>query len=376
MRTLHIALFFLLLVQLASAQPPDFARALPGYSFIFPRDHGAHPDFKIEWWYTTGNVISREGQRFGFKLTFFRAALIPPAERLGPRTPLATDQLYMAHFAISDITNRQHATFERIGRPGLGQGSSSTETLRVEMGEWHTIMTPDARSTETMQIAAQALSDAGTTQGAVRLTLTPAKPRVIHGRDGVHQKADLPGQASHYISFTRLDAQGTLDWQGQRYEVEGLAWMDHEFSSDQLGDAERGWDWFALQLDEGHDLMLYQLKRKDGSYNPHSAGSLIDPAGALRELPGSTYTIEALGTWRSPKTDAVYPMGWRIRVPGEQSELIVTPAFEDQEMDVQRTTGSAYWEGAVTISGTWRGQPTTGKGYVELVGYAGAFALL
>lgn len=361
---------FLILAVLAavpafSPAEDGFRRALPGYQFEFPRDHGSHPDFRTEWWYFTGNVATAEGRRFGYKLTFFRTALAPP-DTTGTRSPLAADQLFIAHFALSDFESRSHRTWDRIGRPGLGQGEASTERLDVRLNDWTLVMDDDGA----MHLRAQADG------GGIDMVMRPAKPFVIHGRDGAHQKAAAEGQASHYISFTRLNAEGTITWAGERHAVSGLAWKDHEFGSDQLGEEEVGWDWFALQLDTGEDLMVYQLRRRDGTANNYSSGSLVAPDGTRRELPGSSYRIRHTSTWKSPRSGGVYPMGWEIDLPEFDAKLRVIPVFEDQEMDTRRTTGTVYWEGAITVEGTWRGRPVGGRGYVELVGYADEFNLL
>lgn len=350
----------------AAASAEGFRRALPGYDFSFPRDHGSHPDFRTEWWYFTGNLADGDGRRFGFKLTFFRSALAPPGEGLEGRTPLAANQLFLGHFAISDFESRRHRTWERLGRAGFGQAEAAEDRLHVRLGEWMLEMDDDGRMT------LRALAEGG----GIDLRLTPAKPFVIHGRDGVHQKAAEEGQASHYISFTRLATEGILHWDGGDYEVTGLSWMDHEFGSDQLGREEIGWDWFALQLETGEDLMVYHLRRRDGTPNPHSLGSLVDPEGRREELGHGTYTIEHTGTWTSPISGGTYPMGWTISLPSHEGELTVTPVFKEQEMDTTRYTGAYYWEGAVAVSGTWRGREVSGRGYVELVGYAGEFDLL
>lgn len=352
---------------LCMAQPPaPYRPALPGYTFSFPRDHGSHPEFRTEWWYYTGNLRTAAVREFGFELTFFRQRFLPPGDPYAAQAPLVADQVYLAHFAISDVQNRRHQCWERVGRGGFDQGSASTTTLAVRMQDWHALLISNADSSETMRIAAQAPGGA-----ALDLTLTPQKPRVIHGKNGVHQKADDPGQASHYISFTRLETSGTLHLAGETFAVTGQSWMDHEFGSDQMGGETVGWDWFALQLDTGDDLMLYQLRRKDGSYNPHSAGTHVPPDGAAIPLPTNAYQIRNRSTWVSPVTGGRYPMGWMILLPAQQAELTIEPKFESQEMLTQRSAGTTYWEGAVRISGTWRGRPVRGAGYVELVGYSG-----
>ncbi len=344
----------------------EFTRALPGYRYQFPRDHGQHPDFRTEWWYFVGNVRSDAGARFGYELTFFRTATTPPGDPVANKSPLVAGQIYFAHFAISTIERETHRSWERIGRVGFGQCSASEEGLDLRIGPWRAVMDAD----ETITLRAEAGA------GAINLRLDPAKPPVIHGADGVHQKAADPGQASHYVSFTRLATSGTLQWEGETHRVEGGSWMDHEFGSDQLGEEEVGWDWFALQLETGEELMVYQIRRADGSAAPFSAGTLVAPDGAGRSLRASDYQIEPTGQWQSPESGAVYPMGWIVTLPAQQARLTITPAFEAQEMQTTRTTGTTYWEGTVTITGQWRDQPAEGQGYVELVGYSGRFSKL
>ncbi len=361
--TALLASLFLLMGAFAPAEPA-FRKALPGYQFTFPRDHAAHPDFRTEWWYFTGNLSTPEGREFGFKFTIFRNSLAPRAAWVD--SPLAANEVLLGHFAISDLTNREHAAWERIGRPGFGQAAASTETLDTHIGDWRIRMDDAGRLHVTTTTG-----DAG-----VDLVLTAAKPFVIHGEDGAHQKAPERGAASHYISFTRLDTEGTLTWRGETHQVTGQSWMDQEFGSNQLGDDEVGWDWFALQLETGEDLMVYNLRRRDGTYNPFSRGSLILADGTRHTIPGEQYTIQHTDTWTSPESGATYPMGWRIELPQYDAEIIVTPVFPEQEMRMEDYTGTTYWEGAIRVSGTWRGQPVAGKGYVELVGYKRDFDLL
>lgn len=348
----------------ASAADDGYQRALPGYEFRFPRDHGSHPDFRTEWWYFTGNVQDEWGKPFGFKMTIFRSATAPPEGRV--ESALAANQVYLCHFAISDVAGRDHQAWETVGREGFDQARASTVNLDVGLKDFSILMAPD----ETITLKA------GKDHAGLDLKLSPAKPFVIHGEKGIHQKADIAGQASHYITYTRLNTTGTLRWRDKAYTVSGLSWMDHEFGSDYLSDSQAGWDWFAIQLDNGYDLMLYQLRNKDGSANTHSIGSIVDKQGNLTPIRGSDFVIEQTGSWESPKTGGVYPMGWKIRLRQQDSLLTITPAFPDQEMVMQDYTRTAYWEGAVRIGGTWGDSSTAGKGYVELVGYAGSFDLL
>lgn len=280
-------------------------------------------------------------------------------------SPLASNQLHIAHFAISDLDEKKHSVWERMGRPGLGEAGASTTGMSVHLGEW----TLEMDEGETMHLRAF-VEDAG-----IDMTLTPKKPFVIHGEGGAHQKSDLEGHASHYISFTRLETTGTLRWRGHDHAVEGLSWMDHEFGSDQLGGDHTGWDWFSIQLEDGRDIMVYQLRRSDGTANGATLGGLIHEDGTLEPLPAGTHRITHTATWESPRSGAVYPMGWIIEFPDHDGRLEVNPVFPDQEMNTTRYTNTHYWEGATTITGAFNGKRVSGRGYTELVGYAGEFRL-
>jgi predicted secreted hydrolase len=349
------------------AAAPGYPAARAGYVYSFPRDHGSHPDYRTEWWYFTGNVAVDDGRRFGFKLTFFRHRVAAPGAAGGDgggggeaRSPLLAEQVHIAHFAVSDIAVKKLHSAERIGREGFAQARASTTTLDVANHGFRGALGADG----VIRLVA------GAGDFAIDLALAPVKPAVIHGRDGVHQKADQPDQTSHYLSFTRLEAAGTLTVNGAVHQVRGLAWMDHEWGSARLGMIENGWDWFGLQLDGGEELMVYQLRRADGTANPTYRGSLVARDGSVTELGPADYRIEATGAWTSKASGGRYPMGFRIDFPGIPGSLEVTPAFADQEMRMGRTTGVVYWEGAVVAGGTWRDAPAAGRGYTELVGYA------
>lgn len=356
-------LTLLILVSSDRVAPAEeaFRAARPGYAFEFPRDHGVHPDFRTEWWYFTGNLEADDGTPFGFMLTFFRSATLPPGSKVAGRSPLVADQVYFAHFAISHVGRGEHRSWERIGRAGFGQAYASTTTLDMQLAEWSAVMHED----ESIALSA-ADGDFG-----IRLDLQPEKPFVIHGRDGVHPKAGSLEQASHYIAATRMATRGELTWAGETLAVTGLGWMDHEFGSDALAEDDAGWRWFALQLGEDTEIMLYQIRRADGTYRPESLGTVVEPDGTPTPLPGEQFTIEELEDWVSPVTGTRYPTRWRIRIPGRDAVLEVRAAFDAQEMHTTRLTRTPYWEGAIRIGGRWQGAPVEGVGYVELVGYGG-----
>ena len=368
MKMLPLLILVLLAAPLAAQTHRDGYRlALPGYEYQFPRDHGAHPEFQTEWWYYTGNVTADDGRELGYELTVFRTRLAP-ADDPRAESPLFPAQIHAAHLAISDITGRRHDSWEALGREALGQARSSSERLDVAVRDWSIEMVDD--ETEAMRLRAAA------GEAALDLLLVPAKPRVIHGENGAHAKGPAHGQASHYTSFTRLDTTGTITWEGTMRDVRGLSWMDHEFGSGWLAGEDAGWDWFALQLDSGDDLMVYDIRRHDGSVSPLSTGTHVGPDGTAAPLPKSDVEITALSMWKSPDSGATYPVSWNIRIPREHAELRVEARFPEQEMITRGSTGTVYWEGAVRISGTWHGEPTNGVGYVELVGYAEPFSRL
>jgi predicted secreted hydrolase len=198
------------------------------------------------------------------------------------------------------------------------------------------------------------------------LTLDATKPIVAHGDQGLSPKSEQPGNASYYLSFPRMQTRGEISLDGNRYPVQGESWFDHEWSTSALGETAVGWDWFGLQLDNGHELMLFTIRRQDGSLDPVSGGTLIRPDGSTRRITQSEFTLVALDSWRSSESDVEYPSSWRIQIPAEELDLRVDPIFAEQEMRV----GFTYWEGAVDVTGRFNGIPITGRGYAELTGYA------
>jgi predicted secreted hydrolase len=351
-----------------------FTVARAPYAYRFPNDHFAHPGYQTEWWYYTGHLRADDGRTFGFELTFFRVGLHP-----GDPEPTATQsrwrgsELYPAHFAITDERGHTFFHVERFAREALGMGSASARALDVRVGDWSLEGRPLADpSREAMHLRAQAL-DAGKPD-AMDLEVVPAKRPAIHGHDGISKKAACATCASHYYSYTRLITNGTLVFRGERMRVEGLSWMDHEYGSGELQRDQAGWDWFSVQLDDGRELMLYALREKDGSITPQSSGTLVERDGTTRYLALSDFAIEASARWTSPHTHGDYPSAWRVRVPSAGIDIDVTPTVADQEL-ANTSTGISYWEGAVRVRGRDDATRTTGVGYVELTGYAGAISI-
>ena len=325
-----------------------FKRVQMPRDFKFPKDFGPHPEYQTEWWYYTGNLVDSSGRDFGYQLTFFRRAL--SSYEVDRESEWASNQIYFAHFALSDIENGEFYSSERWSRSALGLAGAETMPFRVWIDDWS--VQGEGKS---FKLKA--------TDGSIsiNLLLKPAKPVVLQGDKGLSQKSQEPGNASYYFSQTRIDTSGRVIIDGQEFEVRGLSWLDREWSTSALGENQEGWDWFSIQLDDGREIMLYQLRLKDGGIDNYSSGSIVNQNGDLTPLKAADFEIEVLDTWKSSKTGIDYPSKWRISIPGHDIELNVVPLLQDQEL----LHSFIYWEGAVKISG----EGFSGKGYVELTGY-------
>jgi predicted secreted hydrolase len=354
------------------ASTPDYRRALPGYVFEFPRDYFNHPEFRTEWWYYTGNLRTAEGRRFGYELTFFRHAVDATKRRPTPNVWDVND-VWLAHFAVSDIDGGKFHHTQRMNRSGAGQAGADVSKGAVWNGNWRVEWSLDAGKRAKFshkQLTAVA------TGFRIDLRFHSDKPPVVQGENGVSQKSAGAGRASHYVSLTRLVTDGIIEVQGQRYRVQGNSWMDHEFFTHSLEANQSGWDWFSLQLDDGSELMLYRLRRKDGSIEPFSSGTYVTPDGRSTHLTSKDYTVEPSRTtadmWTSPKTKGTYPLRWTLRVPSLGIEATTTTRLRQQEIVGRGSVTPNYWEGAVDLQGTRKGRRLTGSGYLEMTGYAGA----
>ena len=368
---MRVACAAVLVVAMAWAASPCVADEGP-YQVItgpcdlrFPRDHGPHPDARTEWWYYTGNLKSEDGNSFGFQLTFFRRRIAPPgADKTWPRpaSEWRSDQLFLAHAALTDVNGKRFLHAGRMAREALGMAGTRVEaaTVDVFVRDWSARIAPDRHDLE-----------AGSNDFRFALALRPFKDPVLHGLSGYSRKGNNPESASCYYSFTMLDAKGTILLEGKKLQVHGAAWMDHEFSSAPLEPDLAGWDWFSIQLADGTELMIYLMRKKDGSYAPASSGIFVDAAGKSVSLPREAFLVDVLGQWQSPRSEARYPSGWRLRVPSLGLDLTITPKLQDQEMETPDTTRVTYWEGCVGVKGTGNGGAAVeGDGYVELTGYA------
>ena len=360
--------------QLSDLQSADdtskYARVTAPRAFVFPQDHGPHKDYQTEWWYYTGNLTNPVGRHFGYQLTIFRRSIAPAdntqSDSLSPASGAGspswtTNQIYFAHFAVTDTEADKHVAFERLERGGAGLSGASGAPFNVWIDDWRV----DSLSASGDSVALVA-SDG---QTSINLNLRSTKPVVKQGDDGMSQKSAERGNASYYYSFTRLASAGTVTTASGKFQVTGTSWMDHEWSTSALGKNAVGWDWFALQLSDNREIMLYKLRNADGTYDPVSGGTLVEPDGTTHKLGINDFVAEPLvGRWHSPDSQGDYPLQWNVKLPAYGLAIEITPRINAQEMG----TGSGiYWEGAITIKGTSAGAPVTGLGYLELTGYKG-----
>lgn len=332
---------------------PGFARATEPRRFTFPRDHAAHPDYATEWWYFTGNLADPDGRAFGYQLTLFRVGLTPgePTDSSDWRA----HQLYMGHLAVSDIQASRHHATERFSRAAAGLAGSRERPFAIWLGPWRIAAASEGDDVFPLRVQA-----ADTGLGIDLVVERGTRPVVLQGDDGLSQKGAATGNASYYYSMTRLPTRGSVTAGGKTYQVEGNSWFDREWSSSALADDQAGWDWFALHLDDGHDLMFYRMRGTDGRAQRFSKGVLVRPDGSQRRLGVDDVVLEPRRAWET--ADGVpYPVAWRLAIPTADIDLAVEAAFDDQEMGLT----VRYWEGAVRVTGSHRG-----VGYLELSGYA------
>ncbi len=343
-----------------------YARAFEPRPFVFPADHGPHPEYQTEWWYYTGNLQDSAGRQFGYQFTIFRRALT--AEPITRASNLASNQVYFAHFALTDINAQQHIAAEKFSRGAGGLAGACARgaaipcndniSFRAFIEDWSVTALDDEGST--VRILARHANH------HLDLTLRAVKPVVLHGDRGHSPKGAQSGNASFYYSLTRMQTEGEVGFDGNKFSVTGLSWMDHEWSTSALGENALGWDWFSIQLDNQHELMLFQIRNADGSLEPASSGTLIDAAGQTTRLTLADFTLEPQTLWRSPTSGGEYPVRWRIRIPAHEIDLTVEARTPAQEMNVS----IIYWEGAIRVTGTAGGRAVTGQGYLEMTGYA------
>ena len=342
---------------LSADSTAGFAMVTEPRTFEFPLDHGPHPGYRNEWWYVTGNLDAADGRRFGFELTIFRFALTPKLTQ--SISAWRTNQVYIAHFAVTDADGKNFYVAERFSRGAAGLAGADTDPFRVWIDDWRIAANETETDREDWRLRA---NDADV---ALDLRLRATKRPVLNGEDGLSQKSAEPGNASYYYSITRWQSDGRLRLGNEEFAVSGLSWLDREWSSSALASNQQGWDWFALQLSDGSELMFYSLRKTDGSQDIYSGGTWTSADGTSRHLERDEVVVSVTSSWTSPK-GGTYPSAWEFALPTVELELRVVPVLDDQEL----FTTVRYWEGAVDVEGERQGVSISGRGYVELTGYA------
>lgn len=335
---------------------PGFQRASRPGGIRFPRDFGARSNYRNGWWYYTGNLQTDDGRPFGFQLTFFRFSLFPASVALD--SEWNSGQIYMAHFAITDPRGSGHRAVERLSRPAAGLAGSRSTPYRIWLEDWEAVAAGEGFFPQRLRAR-----DSGAGMH-LDLQLEGGRGPWLQGDGGLSVKGPEPGNASHYFSFTRIPTRGRIELDGQVYQVTGLAWFDREWSTSSLGTGVKGWDWFALHLDDGRDLMFYSLRRQDGSSTSYSSGSLMSHQGRWTFLGPGDVSLQPLDWWDSQETGIRYPVVWSLAVPRHGLDLRVSAVTDAQE---QRLS-VVYWEGGVEVLNETTGQ-RAGQGYLEMTGY-------
>jgi len=368
------SVFFWLLLMNAAAgcnaiahDQSDFLSVTGPCNLVFPKDHGSHPGYRTEWWYYSGNLEADSGKPYGFQLTFFRTQISAPGDEKkwpDPHSAWRTQQVYVGHAAISDISGKRHLQSESMARGALamaGVSRKASDTI-VFIKNWSAKIGTERH-----------LLTAAADHFSYELTLKPVKPPVLHGWSGYSPKGSTPDRASCYYSFPRLETAGTLTIDGKTVAVRGSSWMDHEFSTAPLEPGIIGWDWFSLQLSDQTEMMLFLLRDEKGGLNAASSGTFIDVSGKPLHLTKNDFRVEVLDKWQSPRSRAVYPVRWRVTVFPLAIQLTARANMSDQEMQTQGAGDVTYWEGSILITGSVADYPVSGQGYAELTGYAKPF---
>ena len=346
------------LAALLGSGDSGFPLVLEPREFSFPADYGPHPEYRNEWWYVTGNLETEDQRRFGYELTLFRFALTPESSTSSSgESGWRSNQVFVGHFAVSDVATETFYTAERNSRGALGLAGARATPFRVWLEDWSIAAEGSEAGLWRLRAAEADFS--------IDLMLQSQKSAVANGDRGLSRKSADRGNASYYYSLTRLESQGSIIAGGLRFDVTGSSWMDREWGSSALSAQQIGWDWFALQFNDGRELMYYQLRRVDGSIDPYSSGTLTDAAGQSRHLTRDAVQLQVLEEWRNP-VGAMYPIRWQLTVPDADVDVLIVPVFAEQELQ----TVVRYWEGAVDIIDRSGQGASVGRGYVELTGYA------
>ena len=336
----------------------NFDKAILKRKFIFPEDHGPHKGFRTEWWYFTGNLSSTDNKKFGYQLTIFRTSL--SSEKNSGTSEWSSNQIYMAHFTVTDISNDKFYFDEKFSRDGNELAGAQSEPFKVWLEDWQIIESENRAAFDLPVINVKAKTD----NAEINFILESTKPVVLQGDEGLSRKGSQPGNASYYYSYTNLRTEGKIYIEGKEMNVNGNSWMDREWSTSALSEDQKGWDWFALQLDDSTEIMYYQMRKKDGSPDNFSNGVIVNKSGDTDKLSKEDVELIVTDNWKSPSEDN-YPSGWNLKIPSRNIDLNIKPAVSDQLLNVT----IKYWEGSVNIEGTKNNSKITGRGYAELTGY-------
>jgi len=343
---------------MGSADTTGFEKAVNERKFVFPEDNGAHPKFRTEWWYYTGNLTSEDGKRFGYQFTIFRNALSPL--KADTVSDWRSNQIYMGHFTLTDIENNKFYSFERFSRDGNKLAGVEANPFKLWLEDWKVVEKEKGRYEYPTVLLSVKEKDI-----KIELSLELVKPIVSQGENGLSEKSNEIGNASYYYSATKIMTAGKINVGDKEYKVEGFSWLDREWSTSALSDNQKGWDWFSLQLDNNTEIMYYQLRKTNGEIDESSKGSIIFPHGIKENIKTEDVVLKITGEWKNPD-NKVYPSGWILTIPSRNIKLNIIPSINNQELNVSLK----YWEGSVMIDGIYNGAAVKGMGYVELTGYA------
>ena len=334
----------------ALAAPPQFDEAVPGRTLTFPRDFGAHPGYRTEWWYVTGWLQTSDDKPLGFQVTFFRSATEHDA---ADPSRFAPKQLVIAHAALSDPAVGRLLHDQRGAREGFGLAYAKEGNTDVKLDDWRFVRAQDGSYH----------ADVSARGFALQLALTPSQARMLQGENGYSRKGPKPQQASYYYSEPHLAVSGTVTREGKPVAVQGSAWLDHEWSTSVLDPAAAGWDWVGANLNDGGALMAFRIRGKDGA-TLWAHASLRDGSGRITQYGPGQVAFTPRRSWQSPRTQARYPVEMSLKTGN--TNWLLSPLQDDQELDSRQSTGSVYWEGAVRVT---RDGAAAGHGYLELTGY-------
>jgi predicted secreted hydrolase len=334
----------------ASVSAGEYRDVQAGRALQFPEDFFYRKDYRVQWWYVTGHLVDAAGREFGYELTFF----VVGVQKRKYKSKFGVNNIYIAHFAVSDVQAKKFFFSDRADSGAFDFAGAAQDRLKVWVGG-------DVLegSTAMMHISA---TDGEKT---IDFLLTPAKPLVLHGEKGYSRKSgESPLMASYYFSYTNLKTEGSLGIGGKVFKVSGKSWFDREIATRGLGREEAGWDWFSIQLDGEREIMLYLIRKTDGTISRYSSGTLVYPDGSYRHLSLDDFSVTVLDHYKSDKTGARYPSRWEVSIPSESLSLKIAPLIRDQEFSGASSTGNYYWEGDCSVEGTARG-----RAYVEMTGY-------